>query len=102
MVLMLAGVRWEWMLLLTRDGTSHMRKVRLSRASERKQTAELLRLIGGLLVRIRVLLETLDAVLQFWTSETREEDARVVARDVHHCWVESEVTVLREHARLEY
>jgi hypothetical protein len=49
-------VVWVWVLLLTRDGARHMREIRLSRSSKRKQTAELQRLIGGFLVRIRVLL----------------------------------------------
>jgi hypothetical protein len=33
-----------------------MREIRLSRSSKRKQAAEFLRLLGGFLVRIRVLL----------------------------------------------
>src|SRR6266850_2337995 len=101
--LMLVGGRmwmWMWMLLLARHGARHVRKVGLPSARESKQTSELVRLIGGLLVRIRVLLEALDAVLHLWPSETREEDPRVVARDVHHRWVESKVAILRQHARL--
>src|SRR6266850_5035961 len=99
--LMLVGGRmWMWMVLLARHGARHVRKVGLPSARESKQTSELVRLIGGLLVRIRVLLEALDAVLHLWPSETREEDPRVVARDVHHRWVESKVAILRQHARL--
>jgi len=82
-------VVWVWVLLLARDGARHMRKVSLSGARERKQAAELMRLLGGLLIRARVLLQALDAVLHLWPPETREEDACVVARDVHHRGVES-------------
>jgi hypothetical protein len=89
-----------WMLLLARDGARHVRKVRLSSTRERKKAAELLRLIGGLFVRIRVLLEAFDAVLDFWSPETREEDPCVVARDMHHRGIETKVAVLRQHARL--
>ena len=87
-------------LLLTRDCARHVRKVRPSGTRERKQTAELLRLIGGLLVRVRVLLEALDAVLHLWPPEPREEDACIVARDVHHRRIKSEVAVLGQHASL--
>ena len=51
------------LLLLTADGARHMRKVCLTRAREREQAAELLCLITGLLIRVRVLLEALDTVL---------------------------------------
>jgi hypothetical protein len=47
---------WVWMFLLTHDSARHMREIRLSRSSKRKQATELLRLLGGFLVRIRVLL----------------------------------------------
>jgi len=77
--MMVMVVVWLWVLLLARDGARHMHKVSLSGARERKQAAELLRLLGGLLVRARVLLEALDAVLHLWPPETREEDACVVA-----------------------
>ena len=98
-MLLLMLVRY-WMLLLARDGARHVRKVRLSGTRERKQAAELQRLIGRLFVRIRVLLEAFDAVLDLWSPETREEDPCVVARDVHHRGIETKVAVLRQHARL--
>lgn len=88
------------MLLLAHDGARHMRKVRLTRSSERKQAAELLCLLGGFLVRVRVLLQALDAILHLWPPETREEDASVVARYMHHRWVKSKVAILCQHARL--
>lgn len=100
MVMLVLMLVRDWMLLLARDGARHVRKVRLSGTRERKQAAELLRLIGGLFVRVRVLLEALDAVLHFWSPETREEDPRVVARDVHHRGIETKVAILRQHARL--
>jgi len=99
LMLLLMLVRY-WMLLLARDGARHVRKVRLSGTRERKQAAELQRLIGRLFVRIRVLLEAFDAVLDLWSPETREEDPCVVARDVHHRGIETKVAVLRQHARL--
>lgn len=74
--MMLVRVR---VLLLARDSTRHMRKVRLSRARKPEHAAELLGLLGSLLVRVRVLLEALDAVLHFWPPETCEEHARIVA-----------------------
>lgn len=91
----------EWVLLLPHDRARHMRKVCLSRARKREQPAELLRLLGRFLVRIRVLLEALDAVLHLWPPETRKQDACVVARDVHHRRVESQVAVLRQYTGLE-
>jgi len=47
---------WVWMLLMTHYSARHVREIRLSRSSKRKQAAELQRLLGGFLVRIRVLL----------------------------------------------
>jgi len=47
---------WVWMLLLARYSARHMREIRLTRPSKRKQTAELLRLFSRFLVRVRVLL----------------------------------------------
>ena len=90
----------DWMLLLARDGARHVRKLCLSSTRERKQAAELLRLVGSLFVRVRVLLEALDTVLHLWSPETCEEDPRVVARDMHHRWIETKIAVLRQHARL--
>jgi hypothetical protein len=55
MVLMLMRVVvrvWVWMFLLTHDSPRHMREIHLSRSRKRKQAAELLRLLGGFLVRI--------------------------------------------------
>lgn len=49
-----------------------MRKVCLARTCKCEQTTEFLSLVSSFLVRIRVLLEALDTVLQFWTAETRE------------------------------
>jgi hypothetical protein len=59
-------------LLLARHGARHVRKVCLSSARVREQATKLLRLICGLLIRVRVLLEALDAVLYLWPPETRE------------------------------
>lgn len=100
MVMLVRMLVRDWMLLLARDGARHVRKVRLSGTRERKQAPELLRLIGGLFVRVRVLLEAFDAVLHLWSPKTREEDPRVVARDVHHRGIETKISVLRQHARL--
>lgn len=91
---------WVWVLLLTHDSARHVREIRLSRSSKRKQTAELVRLIGGFLIRIRVLLQTLDTVLNLWPSKPCEEDASVVAGHMHHRRVESKVAILCQHARL--
>ena len=51
-------VVWMWvrMLFSTYDSARHVREIHLSRSSKRKQAAELLRLLGGFLVRVRVLL----------------------------------------------
>jgi len=88
------------LLLLARHCARHVRKVRPSGAREPKQATELLRLVCGLLVRVRVLLEALNTVLHLWPPEAREEDACIVARDVHHCRIKSEVAVLSQHASL--
>jgi hypothetical protein len=45
-----------WMLLLAHDSARHMREIRLTRSSKRKQAAELLCLLGGFLIRVRILL----------------------------------------------
>jgi hypothetical protein len=89
-----------WMLLLADDSARHMRKVRLTSSGKRKQAPELLCLLGGFLVRVRVLLQTLDAVLHLRPPETCEEDASVVTRYVHHRRVKSKVTVLCQYTRL--
>lgn len=76
-------------LLLATDSGRHVCKICLPRTRARKQAPELLCLFASLLVRVRVLLEALDAVLQLWPPEAREQHAGVVARDEHRCRVES-------------
>jgi hypothetical protein len=65
-------VRRLWVLLVARHDARHVRKICVRGARKREEATELLRLIGGFLVRVRVLLQTLDAVLHLWSPETCE------------------------------
>ena len=72
-----------------REHGRHVPELALAEARELVQPAEADGLLRGLLVRVAVLLEPLDAVLHLGAREPREQHARLVAAHVHHRWVET-------------
>ena len=66
---------------------SHMREIKLASDGSVIDPLDLCRAFGHLLVRMTVLLQCVDAVLDFRTTEFGEEKTGVDTADVHHCRV---------------
>lgn len=61
----------------------HVIEIEVARDGLRVQPLDVVGLLHALLVRVRVLLEALDAIFDFWPPKTRKERARLYDADMH-------------------
>lgn len=86
-VVVYAHMFWDWPVLW--ENRRHVLQIIFSRESLVVLTCDLRRLLHAFLVRVAVLLEPLDAVVDFWAAEPCEQGPSLYDADVHDCGVQT-------------